>query len=524
MKALTTVIGFWLLAAAPLAFATIYTVNSTADTSGTTCNDPCTLRQAITAAATAGGTNTIDFNIAGQGPFTITLGSQLPAINNAGTAHDLTIDGFSQSGSVKNTNAPDQGGINATLMIDIAGVGGTSGFWFAGGASATTLTVKGLCMHGFGSPINGNSDATAFNLNLYGSFIGTKIDGTALPAQGNSDTIRLSKGVSQIGGTLPEQRNVLSGNATGLLFALGGTVVVEGNLIGTDASGTVAIPNGLNTNWPGIYMQGDLANVRIGCTGVGCTSANSRNVISGNHTYGIGIVDASGLDTGLSEIKGNYIGTDWTGTKPLPNGDATAGCPNFCGGIQLQGGDTAKPASIIGGLLSTGEANLIAFNSGAGIVSAFNRLGESFDSQGNAVHDNAGIGSTNIDIGALGPTANDAGDPDAGANNGQNYPVVTAVNVVGNTMNVTYHVDSTALNAAYPLRVDFYRDVHGGTGEFLASDSYDAGHAQADKIAAIPVPVSGQPVPFVAIATDSNHYTSEISPDFDVIFRNGVEK
>jgi hypothetical protein len=425
---------------------------------------------------------------------------------------------------VKNTNAPDQGGINATLMIEIVGASGTYGFYYAGGTAATTLTLEGLCLRGFYVPISGNGDSPTFNLNLYGNFVGTKVDGSALPAQGNTDAIHLSKGISHIGGTLPAQRNVLSGNSTGVFLAAGGTAVIEGNLIGTDATGTVAIPNGLSSNWPGIYMQGDLANVRIGCTGAGCTSANSRNVISGNHTYGIGIWEPTAANTGLAEIKGNYIGTDWTGTKPLPNGDATAGCPTYCGGIQLQGGAAATPASIIGGLLSAGEANLIAFNRGAGIVSYSDQPGQSFDSQGNAVHDNGGFGGTNIEVGALGPTANDAGDADGGVNNAQNYPVVTAVNVVGNSMNVTYHVDSTTANAAYPLRVDFHRDVHGGTGELLFSDSYDAAHAQADKIVAIPVPVSGRPVAFVAVATDSNHYSSEISPDFDVIFRNGVEK
>jgi hypothetical protein len=529
VKLCKLILGAVLITGMPLAHALLFTVNDSGDAGGSGCGPPapitCTLRQAITAADAIGGDNIINFAMGGQGPFTITLGSQLPPISSpSGVPHHLLIDGYSQSGSVKNTNAPDQGGINATLMIEIVGVSGTAGFWYGGGATATSLTIQGLCLHGFLSPINGDSDSTTFNLDVYGSFIGTKIDGTALAGPGNSDAIRLSKGTSHIGGTLPERRNLISGNATGVLVPAGGTIVIEGNLIGTDASGTSAIPNGSgNNNWPGIIVSADLANVRIGCTGAGCTGATSRNVISGNYTYGIGIWDTFGQDTGLAEIKGNYIGTDWTGTKPLPNGSATAGCPGACGGIQLQGSPSVTPASIIGGLLSTGEANLIAYNNGPGIISAFNRPGESFDSQGNAVHDNRGVNSTNIDIGTIGRTANDAGDADTGANNGQNWPVVTAVSVSSNSMTVTYHVDSTVANSAYPLRVDFYGDVHGGTGELLMSDSYDAGHAQADRMVSIPVPVSGKPVAFVATATDSNGYTSEISPDFDVIFRNGVE-
>ena len=76
-----------------------FCVTNTSDTT-----DPGSLRSAITAANTAGGVNTIGFNIAGSGVHTVTLAAQLPAI-----ATDLTIDGFSQPGSVQNTNAPDQG-------------------------------------------------------------------------------------------------------------------------------------------------------------------------------------------------------------------------------------------------------------------------------------------------------------------------------------------------------------------------------------------------------------------------------
>jgi len=46
------------------------------------------------------------------------------------------------------------------------------------------------------------------------------------------------------------------------------------------------------------------------------------------------------------QIKGNYIGTAWTGNQPLPNGDATA-MSRYIGGIQLQGSASiAKPAAI----------------------------------------------------------------------------------------------------------------------------------------------------------------------------------
>src|ERR1044071_7257498 len=62
-----------LLAATRFGAAATLTVNSTADTNGATCGPTCTLRQAINAANSAGGADTIAFNIAGTGLHTIAL-------------------------------------------------------------------------------------------------------------------------------------------------------------------------------------------------------------------------------------------------------------------------------------------------------------------------------------------------------------------------------------------------------------------------------------------------------------------
>ena len=81
MKRLTALVGALLAVVVSPARATVFTVTSTADTDGVSCGPTCTLRQAINAASAAGGTNTINFALAGQGPFTIALAGQLPAIN-----------------------------------------------------------------------------------------------------------------------------------------------------------------------------------------------------------------------------------------------------------------------------------------------------------------------------------------------------------------------------------------------------------------------------------------------------------
>ena len=80
-------VGMFALLAAGTAHAQTTTVDTTADD---TAEGHCTLREAInlvngsgsvgTCAATGGGNRVIKFNIAGIGPFTITLASELPAI------------------------------------------------------------------------------------------------------------------------------------------------------------------------------------------------------------------------------------------------------------------------------------------------------------------------------------------------------------------------------------------------------------------------------------------------------------
>lgn len=472
------------------------------------------LRQAITDANTAGGTNTVVFAIPGVGAHTITLASQLPAISGT-----LTIDGYSQPGSAKNTHAPDQGGLDTVLAIEVSG-GGTvaPGFYTAGGV--VTLTVQGLAMNHFsGDAIVGNGGGpTASQLNVYGNFIGTTLDGSALPSNGNyGSAIRSGFTSAQIGGVLPWQRNLLSGNG-GAGALIGGPAIVEGNLVGTDANGTLAIPNGVANNWGGIIL-GTRTNVRIGGAGVA-----SRNLISGNHPWGIGVwaaFGASGSATGF-EIKGNYIGTDWSGLHALPNGWPDHNAAQYGGGIQLQGGSGDPTAVIIGGF-AAGEENLIAFNNGAGIIASSNSVGESFDSRANSIHHNRGIGGANIDIGAPGPTPNDADDADTGANGVQNWPEILSASQVGNQLTVTYRVDTTSANATYPLRVDFHADARGGGGEWLTQDSYPLASAQQSRTVTLPVPAGVRAIPFVATATDAMGHASEFSPAFDVIFEDDFE-
>jgi len=493
------------LACAPaLAQAAIFTVINVADTGAGS------LRQAITDANAAGGTNTVSFAIPGAGVHTIVLASALPAI--AGT---LTIDGYSQAGSAKNTLAPDEGGLDTVLAIEVSGV--TSNLTGLQIQPNADLTVQGLALHHFRIAVNGNGGGPdASRLHVYGNFIGTTVDGTAFAEAGNGDcAVRTGFTTSVVGGALPWQRNLLSGNACGVL--VGGAATVQGNLVGTDAAGTSAIPNGVAGNWPGIIV-GARSHVHIGGA-----SAAARNVISGNHTFGIGIWPSFGAGGPIDDfaIEGNFIGSDWSGLHALPNGYADPAAAAYGGGIQIQSGADQGDAYPIGGF-GDGEANLIAHNFGTGIGAA-DFPSAYFDNRGNAIHHNRGVGFANVDIGSAGPTPNDAGDADGGANNGQNSPEIVSAAQVGNQLSVTYRVDSAPANAAYPLRVDFYANLRGGAGQLLAQDVYPQSAAQASRTVVLTLPPGVAAIPFIAVATDANGYSSELSPAFDVIFEDDFD-
>src|SRR6185295_9951568 len=79
------------------------------------------------------------------------------------------------------------------------------------------------------------------------------------------------------------------------------------NLIGTDKTGTAALPN----HNEGVSLQ------ESGNNTIGGTVTGARNVISGNS--GSGVAMSSSQATG-NKLQGNYIGTNAAGTAALGNG------------------------------------------------------------------------------------------------------------------------------------------------------------------------------------------------------------
>ncbi len=231
-----------------------------------------------------------------------------------------------------------------------------------------------------------NSDATK----IFGNKIGTDILGNAsIP---NNDAIFLGTGSNntEIGGNNFNEGNLLSGNNFDGIDINTNSIgtIIKGNIIGLTEDGTVALPNGDK----GIELN-DSPNTLIGGT-----TANERNIISGNDDIGIEIVNA-GLDGAL--IIGNFIGTDITGTIGIGNDI----------GIEVDADDV----TIGGG--NPGEGNLISGNADDGITSfgdngiiQGNKIGTditgtmaipNIDSGIDANGDNAVIGGENVGEGNL---------------------------------------------------------------------------------------------------------------------------
>jgi hypothetical protein len=504
-----------------LALANTYSVTNTADTGAGS------LRQAITDANANPGPDTISFNIPGSGVQTITV----PVAGLPGITDPVTVDGTTQPGYA---GAP---------LIEIHGSQGA-------GVSVTAgnTTFRGLVLNNFGTIILMTS---AGGNVIEGCYIGTNADGTAGASTGNIGIRMINSDNNTIGGTTAATRNLISGNqSVGVAVESSDGATFLGNLIGTDITGTYAVPNGT----AGISISGSSNLV------IGGSAAGAGNLISGNLGSGIG---TSGGGTGLL-IQGNFIGTDITGTYAIPNsigindsggdgvqiGGAGAGEGNLISGNtqigiyaynngtnttiygnkigtdatgtlpipNVTGISTANITGVLIGGIDPGQANVIAYNSGTlgfsvpvGIL--LNPAAHQVTVRGNSIHDNELLG---FDLNGDGPTPNDAGDVDTGANDYQNFPIVKSVVYGASSVEILGKFNS-APSTQYTL--DFYvnpactrfpRDFNEGETYLGASQITTDGAGHFDFDVTFPVAVENG-AQIAVTATDPDGNTSEFS-------------
>ncbi|MEY4070339.1 MAG: hypothetical protein RL721_953, partial [Candidatus Eisenbacteria bacterium] len=298
------------------------------------------------------------------------------------------------------------------VMLDGSATFGANGLL----VQSPDCVIRGLIVSGFGASGISVNDVDAV---IQGNWIGLDATGTAALANG-TDGIEVWTDRAIVGGTSASQRNVVSGNANhGIRVEfLSSQSVVRGNWVGTNATGTAAVPNGdLGGTFAAILVTGDN-------TTVGGASAGARNLVSGNTGAGI---EVSGF---ANVIRGNGIGVDANGS-PLGNAGNGILVSDLFGGLNLQ----------IGGVVA-GTGNEIKNNGGSGIATMLNVDGVSL--LRNAIDDNALLG---IDLLADGITANDPGDADTGPNGLQNFPDVTLARTSEQDVRLQGTFESTANTA-----------------------------------------------------------------------------
>src|SRR5271168_5136580 len=267
-----------LLAMSGLARAATFTVSNTTDPASPMAGDG-SLREAITSANTAGGTNNIQFNAGVTG--TITLGSTLPAIVSGET---LTITGPTTSPgiAISGGNAVQLMVVNAgaTLKLQFLTMedGSVTGVFVEGGAilnngtltvadctfagnqatagsqgigvggaiwSEGTLTVTDSTLSG-NQATGGSQGGLGFGGAIFNAGTGTVTDSTF---SGNQATVG-GGAIENSSGTLTVTNSTLSGNSAASLLGggiengVGGTVTLKGTILADESSGgNCALPD-----------------------------------------------------------------------------------------------------------------------------------------------------------------------------------------------------------------------------------------------------------------------------------------
>ena len=271
-----------------------------------------------------------------DGPCNLISGNQVIGVQvqDAGTAHNSIIGNFVGTDlSGGNANGNDGYGIGI--------------FWGASQNVIGGARSPGVC-DGPCNLISGNiyvgvsfEDDGTTNNQVLGNFVGTNASGDAALPNNQGVVIALGAADTQVGGAGSGEGNLISGNTNfGIWMSSAGTTgnLVLGNLIGTDISGTTAVPN-----YDGVLVSEGTDNQ------IGGAASGAGNLISGNENWGIWM---EYLAAPGNTIAGNKIGTNLAGTGAVPN---------YVGIIHA-----AASNNVIGGTES-GAGNLISGNTQTGV-------------------------------------------------------------------------------------------------------------------------------------------------------------
>jgi hypothetical protein len=326
--------------------------------------------------------DSIHGNLNGQGscavPQTIAAGN----VYTCSFSGAVIGGGGSAETNVVTASGTDAGGSRVTTSDgSTVNIGGTDGLTVTKTADVTWVAASGTTVD-FTVTVENDTGGTVTVNRLWDTKHGSLIPGlcgvlSVVIPDGGSFTCNFSAPVSGAAGN-----------------------IVAGNYIGTDLNGTAAVPNGGS----GIYVNNASDN------SVGGGTAAQGNTISGNRGRGMSVL---GPGAAGNLVRHNLIGTQVDGTSALGNRSH---------GIAF---DAGASDNAIGVASTTPQDNTIAHNLGDGVL-VHSATGNSVLS--NSIFENNELG---IDLGTDNAvTPNDAGDPDAGANNLQNFPELTSASTV----------------------------------------------------------------------------------------------
>ncbi|MBM7841752.1 beta strand repeat-containing protein [Herpetosiphon giganteus] len=394
-------------------------VSTNLDTNDGACTTfNCSLREAITLANSTPQTDTIRFNLLGSGVRTISPTAALPTISAP-----VILDGLSQAGAACNAPLIELNGSLAGANVNGLEVTGGNSLirglvinrFTGNGVRLATLGrntlecnfigtdpsgtvdagngLSGVRVESANTLIGGSSGSNARNLisgndgdgitlvaganatTIQNNYIGTSLNSNA--ALGNSKSgVRIGSDNNQVGGTFGTLGNIISGNVEhGVLVNVSSAPLgnrIQGNFIGTNIGATLDIGNSQR----GVFID------RSANTLVGGTTAE-RNVISGNNSDGVAIIEAGATN---NKISGNYIGTNNGGGSAL--GNSSAGVYIFNVGGNTIGGTT------------TAERNLISANSNGIVIGGGSAIGNIIKGNyiGTTLNGNAALGNVSDGI------------------------------------------------------------------------------------------------------------------------------
>jgi hypothetical protein len=263
------------------------------------------------------------------------------------------------------------GGDGARVLVQVDG--SAAGVQTSGlVVDAGQSTIRGLAFDHFGGWGMVLQDVGGDT--VQGVRLGTDASGTLPLGNGLDGVLIFGTAGNTIGGASPADRNIISANSADGVQIVGATALnnlVQGNLIGTDATGTRALGN----QFAGVLINGAPANT------IGGLVPGAGNVISGNSLPGVEILGASATH---NLLQGNLIGTDTSGTRAIGNvniGVLISNAPTNTIGGTAPGARNIISGNVAGGSPASPETP--AETTGAGAVVILGSLAAGNLVQGN---------------------------------------------------------------------------------------------------------------------------------------------